>query len=55
MIIDAHAHLIRNFTGSVGNGESYDLRNGEIQFLDGSISRIIPVNCTAMEALPPTP
>ena len=42
MIIDAHAHLIRNFTGSVGNGESYDLRNGEIQFLDGSISRIIP-------------
>ena len=42
MIIDAHAHLIRSFTGSVGNGESYDLRNGEIQFLDGSISRIIP-------------
>lgn len=42
MIIDAHAHLIENFSGSYGGGEVFDCKNGEIRLLDGTISRIIP-------------
>lgn len=42
MIIDAHAHLIRGFSGSFGGGETFDCGNGEIRLLDGTVSRIIP-------------
>ena len=42
MIIDAHAHLIRSFSGNCGLGEVYDLGEGFIGRLDGSRSLIIP-------------